>query len=102
MRYKFHLDYGFYVYIMASISGVLYTGLTNDVVRRVLEHKQDKITGFSKKYKCHKLVYYEKFQYVNNAIKREKQLKRCNRVKKEFLINKNNSNWNDLAIGWYK
>lgn len=55
---KTRLDYEFWVYIMASLTGTLYIGLTNDIVRRVWEHKQGKIKGFTEKYKCHKLVYY--------------------------------------------
>ncbi len=102
MTHKSRLDYEFYVYIMASISGVLYVGLTNDIVRRVWEHKNDRIEGFSKKYKCHKLVYYECYQYIDDAISREKQLKRWNRKKKEFLINRDNSHLNDLAMEWHQ
>jgi len=87
---------------MASISGVLYIGMTNNIFKRVWQHKNDKVDGFSKRYKCHKLVYCEFYQYVYDAINREKQLKNWTRKKKEFLINKNNSNWNDLAMNWYK
>jgi len=102
MRRKSRLDYEFWVYIMASISGVLYIGLTNDIVKRVWEHKTDKFEGFTKKYQCHKLVCYESYQYIDGAIAREKQLKRWSREKKEFLINKGNPNWNDLSMNWYK
>ncbi|MFC1622638.1 GIY-YIG nuclease family protein [Patescibacteria group bacterium] len=100
MGYK-KKEYKFYVYIMVSISGVLYVGVTNNLIKRVWEHKNDKADGFTKKYKCHKLVYYEFYQYVDNAINREKQIKKWNRKKKEFLINKNNIFWNDLVIDWY-
>ena len=100
--HKSRLDYEFYVYIMASISGIIYIGVTNDLVKRVWEHKNDIKEGFTKKYKCHKLVYYEEYQYINYAIAREKQLKRWTRKKKEFLINRNNINWNDLTKDWSK
>ncbi|MGB6479089.1 MAG: GIY-YIG nuclease family protein, partial [Candidatus Sulfotelmatobacter sp.] len=64
------------VYIIASKSRVLYIGMTNDLGRRVFEHKNDFTEGFSKKYRCHRLLYYESFDDVNKAIDREKQLKR--------------------------
>jgi len=99
---KSRLDYEFFVYIMASISGVLYVGVTNDIVKRVWQHKNDIKDGFTKKYQCHKLVYYEEYQYINDAIHREKQLKKWNRAKKEFLIKRNNSYFNDKARDWYK
>ncbi len=66
----------FCVYILASAKhGTLYIGMTNDMARRIDEHKEGKISGFTKRYNIHKLVYYEAFQYVNDAIVREKQLK---------------------------
>lgn len=64
--------YDFYVYIMASSSGTLYTGMTDDLKRRVFEHKDSLIAGFSKRYSCKKLVYFENHQYIYNAIEREK------------------------------
>ena len=63
------------VYIMASASGVLYIGMTNDLERRVFEHKHKKIPGFSARYNTHRLVYFESFGYVHAAIARERQLK---------------------------
>jgi len=69
-------EYEFYVYIMASGSGTLYVGFTNCIEWRVYEHKNDLVEGFTKKYQCHKLIYYEEHQYVLNAIDREKQIKR--------------------------
>ena len=65
-----------YVYIMASKSGTLYVGVTNDILRRVWEHKNDIHDGFTKKYQCHKLVYLEHSDYMIGAIEREKQIKR--------------------------
>jgi putative endonuclease len=93
-------DYNFYVYIMASSSGTLYIGMTGDLNRRVFEHKNDLIEGFTKKYSCHKLVYYEHFTDVYEAINRERQIKRWRRQKKEFLIRMINPGWRNLAQKW--
>jgi putative endonuclease len=68
--------------------------------RRLSEHKQGLIDGFTKKYQCKYLIYYEDYSDVNNAISREKQLKRWTRVKKENLINKLNPGWKDLSAEW--
>lgn len=67
--------YQFFVYIMASSRGTLYTGVTNSLKARVIQHKEGKIEGFSKRYGCNKLVYYEEHQYIFNAIAREKEVK---------------------------
>ena len=91
----------FYVYIMASESGTLYTGFSNYLYERVHQHKNDLIDGFTSKYKCHKLVYYEEYEYVMDALEREKQIKRWNRKKKENLIKMLNPQWKDLAEDWY-
>ena len=82
---------------MASESGTLYVGVTNNLIRRVLEHKSEEIEGFSKKYKCKKLVYYEEGGDVYGALEREKQIKKWNRKKKEFLIRSINFSWKDLT-----
>ena len=90
----------FYVYIMTNkINTVLYTGVTNDLNRRVNEHKQQLINGFTKRYKITKLVYYEEFDTIEDAIKREKQIKGGSRQRKENLINNVNSEWKDLFHG---
>ena len=87
----------YFVYILASKrNGTLYIGVTNDLIRRTLEHKSDQIPGFSKKYKTHRLVYYEIFNDPENAIVREKQLKRWKRLWKLKLIEQINPEWNDL------
>jgi putative endonuclease len=86
----------YYVYIVASSSGTLYIGVTNSLLRRIHEHKNGLIEGFSKKYSCHKLIYYEISGDVNSAIGREKQLKGWRREKKENLIKKFNPHWKDL------
>ncbi|PYT48779.1 MAG: endonuclease [Acidobacteria bacterium] len=82
---------------MASQSGVLYIGMTNDLFCRASQHKSKTIPGFSQTYNTTKLVYFEPFQDVRNAIAREKQLKRWNRSKKIFLIEKQNPTWQDLS-----
>jgi len=75
--------------------------MTNDLSRRVFEHENGLIEGFTKQYRCHRLVYYESFDDVAKAIDREKQLKRWSRVKKVCLIERRNSTWEDLAAEWF-
>ncbi|MFA5009618.1 MAG: GIY-YIG nuclease family protein [Patescibacteria group bacterium] len=87
----------YFIYIMASKSGVLYTGVTNNLVRRVYEHKNSLIEGFSSKYKTDILVYYEDVESIESAIVREKQIKGLLRFKKEALVRHMNPEWNDLA-----
>jgi putative endonuclease len=87
----------FYVYILASKrNGTLYIGVTNDLIRRVFEHRNDMVDGFTKKYQVHRLVYYEIVDDSYNAILREKRLKKWNRDWKIKLIEKQNPDWNDL------
>jgi putative endonuclease len=87
----------YYVYIMTNAyHKVLYTGVTNDLMRRCFEHKQKKIKGFTQKYNVDKLVYFEKFDYVDSSIAREKQIKGYSRAKKIALIDQFNSGWKDL------
>ena len=87
----------YYVYILASQrNGTPYIGITNDLIRRVYEHKNDLVDGFTKKYKVHSLVYYEQCDDVESAITREKRLKKWNRKWKLELIEKENPQWRDL------
>lgn len=95
-------NYQFWVYIMASDSGTLYVGMTNELKNRVYQHKTGEVEGFSKKYKCHRLVYCEEHQYVFNAMERERQVKKWNRKKKETLIKSLNPTWKELAYDWYR
>jgi putative endonuclease len=90
----------YYVYILASkIGGTLYIGVTNDLVRRVFEHKSKFVCGFTKKYDVAKLVYYEQYDDIQIAIQREKRLKKWNRAWKIHLIEERNPNWDDLYPG---
>jgi putative endonuclease len=87
----------FYVYIMTNKNNrVLYTAITNDLKRRVYEHKEKLVDGFTKKYNISKLIYYEIFEDPENAILREKKIKAGSRQKKMDLINGMNREWNDL------
>jgi len=86
---------------MASKTGTLYVGVTSDLEKRVWEHKNDIYEGFTKKYKCHKLVYFEHSGKMMDAIEREKEIKKWNRQKKQDLIKTINPSWNDLAQNWY-
>ncbi len=87
----------YYVYILASKrNGTLYIGVTNDLTKRIYEHKNGLVEGFTKKYSVNNLVYYEKTEDINSAIQREKRLKKWNRAWKIELIEKFNHDWKDL------
>ncbi|MDA9066678.1 GIY-YIG nuclease family protein [Flavobacteriales bacterium] len=91
----------YFIYILSSPNkSVLYIGVTNDLQRRIAEHKSKMFEGFSKKYNCTDLVYFEKHNQIEKAILREKQLKKWKREWKENLINSENSDWTDLAKDW--
>ena len=90
----------FYVYIMTNHSRTLYTGMTNDLLRRVAEHKQKLIPGFTARYNITRLVYYEETSDVTSAIAREKQIKGWVRAKKVALIEAANPQWRDLSAEW--
>ena len=79
---------------------VLYTGVTNNLERRIYEHKTKQVTGFTQRYNATKLVYYEHYSDINDAIKREKQIKGWVREKKNELVKTINPNWNDLSDEW--
>jgi len=91
----------FYVYIMTNVSRTLYIGMTNNLERRVWEHKQKKISGFTSKYNITRLVYIETYDDALSAIEREKQLKGYLRSKKVALVEHENPDWLDLSDGWY-
>lgn len=89
----------YYVYIMTNKSKTLYTGVTNNLLRRVYEHKNKSIEGFTKKYNITKLVYFEEIDDVSMAIAREKEIKGWLRIKKIKLIESMNPEWRDLSEG---
>ena len=79
---------------------VLYVGVTSNLIRRVWQHKNKIFKGFTSRYNCSKLVYYESFDHIRDAINREKQLKAGNRKRKLELVNGLNPEWSDLSEGW--
>lgn len=89
------------VYFMSNQNNnVLYIGVTSNLIKRVYQHKTKSYKGFTEKYNCDKLVYFEVFSDINEAIIREKQLKKGSRQRKNALINKDNPHWLDLSEGW--
>nr|WP_299384725.1 GIY-YIG nuclease family protein [Allomuricauda sp.] len=94
--------HAYYVYILASKrNGTLYVGMTNNLERRVSEHKTKLNDGFTKRYDIGMLVYYESHQHARDALLREKRLKKWKRQWKIELIEKENPRWQDLAAAWY-
>ena len=92
----------FHVYILASRrNGTLYTGITNDLRRRVWQHKSKLIPGFTSRYGVNRLVYFEEFRNAASAIAREKQIKAGSRMQKLKLIERDNPDWTDLSEGWF-
>jgi putative endonuclease len=90
----------YFVYIMTSNSGTLYTGVTNNLQRRVYQHKNKLIEGFTSKYDVNRLVYFETFSDVRDAIAHEKRIKGWRRSKKLALIESMNPQWRDLSEDW--
>lgn len=86
---------------MTNRSRTLYIGVTSDLRHRVWQHKTGKLKGFTSRYKLDRLVFYEPYKYINNAIDREKELKGWTRLKKIALIVSMNPTWKDLSEGWY-
>ena len=92
----------YYLYILTNKkNGTLYIGVSNNLERRMFEHKNKLIEGFTKKYGLDRLVYFETYQYVNDAIKREKNMKKWKRQWKINLIEKDNPDWNDISHNWF-
>ncbi len=92
----------YFVYFMSNESRMLYVGVTNDLHKRVFQHKSKRILGFTQKYNLYKLVYFEMYVDIRVAIAREKQIKGWLRSKKVALIISRNQQWNDLAEIWFK
>ncbi len=96
-------DHNYYIYIISNWNNkVIYIGMTNDLERRIYEHKNKIFEGFSKKYNLNKLVYYEYTNDVNAAIRREKEIKKWRREKKNKLIESMNPEWKDLEVEIFK
>lgn len=89
---------GYFVYLLTSHNRVLHCGVTNDLRRRLAEHGSGEIPGFTSQYRVHRLVHYETFREVRDAIAREKQIKGWRREKKVRLIEEHNPNWEDLSV----
>ena len=92
----------YYIYIVSSLSGTLYTGVTSNIEHRVYQHKHKLINGFTKKYNVDRLVYFEETTEINAAIAREKEIKGWRRSKKIALIKSLNPKWEDLAADWFE
>ena len=92
----------YYVYIATNHSHRLYIGVTNDLQRRMYEHKLKLLPGHTKRYNINQLVYYEAYRRIQHAIEREKQLKRWRRAKKVALIETENPHWEDLSADWLR
>ena len=95
-------EHHYYVYIVASRTHVLYCGMTDSIQRRMEEHREALIPGFTQTYGCNRLVWFERYQYVRNAIDREKQIKGWRRAKKIWLIELTNPTWADLSEAWWQ
>jgi len=95
-------EHRYFVYILASKSRRIYTGVTGNLFSRVMQHKRGEIEGFTQRYKINRLVYYREFQYVRDAIRRETTIKGWLRAKKVALIERENPTWEDLADDWGK
>ncbi len=91
----------FYVYILASLSGTLYVGMTDDLPLRLVQHRNGAFDGFTKKYRIYRLMYYEAFGDSHAARAREKQIKKYSRAKKVALFAKSNPEWKDLSVDLY-
>jgi putative endonuclease len=96
-----HKGRSYYVYLLTNWNNkVMYVGVTNDLERRICEHKQKLVEGFTEKYNVKKLVYFEVTEDVNAAITREKEIKKWRREKKNNLVNRVNPDWEDLSLEW--
>ncbi len=94
--------HNYWAYIMASVSRVMYVGVTNDLERRVWEHKQQVVKGFTKKYNCTKLVWFQEFREISDAIACENRIKGLLRARKIASIEERNPYWRDLSEEWYQ
>jgi putative endonuclease len=93
-------EHHYWVYIVGSRTRVLYVGMTNNIRRRIEEHRDGESASFTETYNCNRLLWFEHYRYVYYAIDREKQIKRWSRAKKIWLIEQENSSWADLSEAW--
>ena len=91
----------YYIYILASRSRTLYTGVTNRLLERVKQHREGSYPGFTSRYRIHRLVYFETYRDIKSAIAREKQINDLSRAKKVTLVETRNPTWEDLAGEWF-
>ena len=96
------MEKGGFVYMLGSRSGVLYIGVTNNLERRLSEHKAAQVKGFTKKYRVNRLLWYERYERIEDAIAREKQMKNWRRDKKQQLIERENPDYEDISREWYE
>ena len=96
------MEKGGFVYMLGSRSGVLYIGVTNNLERRLSEHKAAQVKGFTKKYRVNRLLWYERYDRIEDAIAREKQMKNWRRDKKARLIERDNPDYADISQEWYE
>ena len=95
-------EYHYYVYLLTNWNNkVMYVGVTNNLERRVYEHKNKLVEGFTEKYNVFKLVYFEETSDAMSALEREKEIKKWRREKKDALVLKDNAEWKDLSEGWF-
>ena len=94
------MDKAYYVYITASRTKVLYTGVTSDLTGRIIQHKDKRLNGFTKKYNVSRLVWYNETNDIQTALEWEKKIKGWSRKKKIDMIEKNNPQWQDLSAAW--
>ena len=92
----------YYVYIMTNRSRTLYAGVTNNLVRRVYEHKCGLVPGFTSRYRIDRLMHYESTSNIKAATRREKEIKGWSRARKIALVTTHNPDWSDLSAGWYE
>jgi putative endonuclease len=96
------VDRRFFVYIVASRSRTIYVGVTRSLKKRIPEHREGRVPGFTTRYRIHRLVYFETYREAHAAINREKQIKSWGREKKVALIESRNPTWSDLAGAWFE
>jgi putative endonuclease len=97
------MEKGGYVYIIGNwTGGVIYIGVTNDLLKRIYQHRYKLIKGFSSRYNLSRLLFFEKYDDIESAIRREKEIKAWRREKKNTLIQSFNPDWKDLAEGWFE